>query len=150
MKTDLDTTMDTTNKGSYILIASLPINQTIHVGKLGEVSFSKGFYAYVGSAMNGLDSRIGRHLQTKKNIHWHIDYLLQYADITDILYCRNEHRLECQIAQMMSPHFSSINRFGCSDCRCHSHLIVCQQRSDLIQRAQEAFVQLNVSLQNWL
>ena len=137
------------SKGSYILVASLPVDRTIHVGKLGEVSFSKGFYAYVGSAMNGLDSRIGRHLKTNKIIHWHIDYLLQHAGITDILYCRDDQRIECQIAQLMSSLFPSINRFGCSDCRCRSHLLIGQQQSELIRRAQEAFLQLNVFPQNW-
>jgi sugar fermentation stimulation protein A len=53
--------------GVYILLIALPREETIPVGKLGPIRFPEGFYAYVGSAMNGLESRVTRHLR-RKNI----------------------------------------------------------------------------------
>jgi len=41
-------------KGSYILLIKLDEDKDIQIGKLGNISFKKGYYAYVGSALNGL------------------------------------------------------------------------------------------------
>jgi Uri superfamily endonuclease len=50
------------------------------VGALGTLVFSPGRYIYVGSALNGIEPRVSRHLRTNGghlgSIHWHIDYLL--------------------------------------------------------------------------
>ena len=40
------------------------------------MSFKKGCYGYMGSALNGLEQRVRRHLSTQKKLHWHVDYLL--------------------------------------------------------------------------
>ena len=69
--------MNKKTSGSYILLLDLDNNLEIPVGKLGNISFQKGHYVYVGSALNGLDARIKRHLRKHKKIHWHIDYLLK-------------------------------------------------------------------------
>ena len=73
-------------KGSYILLFLLPNSKEISIGKLGRLLFKKGVYLYVGSAMNGLEQRIQRHLRTEKKIHWHIDYLLPHTAMTAIYY----------------------------------------------------------------
>lgn len=109
-------------KGSYVLIIRVPEDKQIHVGWLGELGFKKGYYAYVGSAMNNLEKRVERHLRKEKNRHWHIDYLLENAEVEEVLYLRSEERRECRIAQHIERHFSSIKGFGCSDCNCRSHL----------------------------
>ena len=109
-------------KGSYLLLIELENDTTHTVGKLGEIAFNKGFYVYVGSALIGLDPRIKRHLRDNKNIHWHIDYLLEYAKIVDIFYKENIHREECIIAKKFEGTLPSILGFGCSDCKCKSHL----------------------------
>ena len=49
------------DQGSYLLILELKRNRDISVGKLGRVSFKRGFYIYVGSAMANLSKRIERH-----------------------------------------------------------------------------------------
>jgi Uri superfamily endonuclease len=108
--------------GCYILILNLKNDSKLKIGKLGEINFSKGNYIYVGSALNGLDARIQRHLKKEKKNHWHIDYLLKKADIIDIFYKQNNVKEECEIARKIENSLEKINRFGCSDCDCKSHL----------------------------
>ena len=109
-------------KGSYILLIKLPTEQTIRIGGLNVVQFSRGYYAYVGSAMGGFKSRLNRHLKGNKRLHWHIDYLLQKASISGIILGETNDRAECAVAQALSRHFDSIPGFGSSDCKCRSHL----------------------------
>ena len=109
-------------KGSYILLIKLPAEQVLTVGRLQDIRFHSGYYAYVGSAMNGVKSRLSHHLRQDKKPHWHIDYLLQRASIIDIGICQAENRVECEIARALGSQFDSIPGFGSSDCRCQSHL----------------------------
>ena len=109
-------------KGSYIFIVEIKNDSIISVGKKGEKRFKKGYYIYVGSALNGLDQRIQRHLRKQKKIHWHIDYLLKHAVVIDVFYKENKFGDECNIAKKLDVQLSSITGFGCSDCQCKSHL----------------------------
>ena len=109
-------------KGSYVLLIQLPEEQTITIGSLKAIHFPDGCYAYVGSAMSGLKSRLNHHLRGSKKPHWHIDYLLKKATISGIILCEANQRAECNIAQALSRQFDSVLGFGCSDCRCRSHL----------------------------
>lgn len=109
-------------KGSYILLIRLPQEQTITTGRLKATYFPGGYYAYVGSAMAGFKSRINRHLRNDKKPHWHIDYLLEKASISEIITCETKDRTECAIVQAISCRFDSIPGFGSSDCKCPSHL----------------------------
>ena len=45
-------------KGSYVLLIELPKSVEIQVGHLGKIKFKTSFYAYVGSALGGLEVRI--------------------------------------------------------------------------------------------
>lgn len=111
-------------KGSYILLIKLLKDSEIKVGSLGTISFKKGFYVYVGSAMGGLEQRINRHLRKNKKTFWHIDYLLNNrgAKIIKVFYKESEEKEECNIAGKVSKLGEHILGFGCSDCRCESHL----------------------------
>jgi len=109
-------------KGSYILIIELPRQQTFTIGSLSDVYFPRGYYAYVGSAMGRFKPRLSYHLRGNKKPHWHIDYLLAKASITDIILCEAEERIECTIAQALKGQFDAIPGFGASDCKCNSHL----------------------------
>jgi Uri superfamily endonuclease len=109
-------------KGSYILLIELKENLNIIIGKLGKLHFKKGFYVYVGSALNSLESRINRHLRFNKKIHWHIDYLLKYAKITKVFYKVNSKKEECRLSSEFEKRMHFFNGFGCSDCKCNSHL----------------------------
>ena len=98
-------------RGSYVLLIRLSEEQTIATGSLQDVRFPRGYYAYVGSAMGGIKSRLSRHLRRNKKRHWHIDYLLERATITDISVCETEKRSECAIAQALGSQFDSISGF---------------------------------------
>ena len=125
-------------KGSYILLIELPEPREISVGKLGLLAFPKGFYAYVGSAMNGFKPRIGHHLRRKKKPHWHIDYLLEEALIKEIVFCETEERAECTLAQTLAKESHSIPGFGSSDCKCSSHLYFENGENELKEGALKA------------
>jgi len=109
-------------KGSYVLLIELTEEQTITTGSLKAIYFPRGYYAYVGSAMGGFKSRLNRHLKSNKKPHWHIDYLLEKASISEIILCETNDRVECTIAQALNGQFDFIPGFGSSDCKCHSHL----------------------------
>ena len=98
--------------------------EELEIGKLGTIEFKRGFYAYVGSALSGLERRINRHLRREKRLHWHIDYLLASpdAEIREVIFKETSNREECMIASKMHEQLANIKGFGCSDCRCESHL----------------------------
>lgn len=110
--------------GAYILIAELERARTIRVGALGPLYFAAGAYAYVGSALGGLEARIARHLRRRKRRQWHIDYLLAHARVAGVLRMPAEDRIECALARELAARLSCVPGFGCSDCRCASHLFV--------------------------
>ena len=85
-------------KGSYILIIRVKNDLTIKIGSLGKTFFSKGVYAYVGSAMNSLEARIRRHLRNEKKTFWHIDYLLKNrnTEIIKIFYRESKNKEEAE------------------------------------------------------
>lgn len=109
-------------KGTYVILAELGKPVKIRVGALGPLHFRKGFYAYVGSGMGSLGKRMERHLSLKKKKHWHIDYFLEKAKVLGIHYVESGERRECETARRMAGKFEGIRNFGCSDCRCASHL----------------------------
>ncbi|MFB0532849.1 MAG: DNA/RNA nuclease SfsA [Desulfatiglandales bacterium] len=109
--------------GSYLLVLRLERRRLIRVGGLGKVMFEKGSYIYVGSAMRNLRTRIGRHGQRRKKMHWHIDYLTQVADGFLSIPIRSSQRQECEITQALSSIMKSGPLgFGSSDCHCFTHL----------------------------
>jgi Uri superfamily endonuclease len=115
-------------KGAYCICIEVGDNLRVEVGALGIIEFHEGRYIYVGSALNGLDSRVLRHLNTSKGnynaIHWHIDYLLREERVNvEVVYVMfSDERVECDIAWEVSNYGSGVKGFGCSDCRCDSHL----------------------------
>jgi len=109
-------------KGSYILLIQVDSAKHITVGRLGNIEFKTGCYAYAGSALNNLESRIERHYRTEKKLFWHIDYLLEHAIIVKDFRIESPLKLECTIARSLSQKMESITGFGCSDCSCNSHL----------------------------
>jgi Uri superfamily endonuclease len=114
--------------GSYCLCIQVSEDIAVNIGALGIVSFSKGRYIYVGSALNGLALRIKRHFATNegkgKAIHWHIDYLLLTIGVKleGVYIKESDKHEECTIAIKIADKGYPIRGFGCSDCRCISHL----------------------------
>ncbi len=108
------------------MILYLPKASSIRIGALGRFRFPRGYYLYIGSAMNGLDARIRRHLGNDKKLFWHIDYFVKHARIVDVWSQPGRSRLECVWAkQVLALHNARVmaERFGASDCRCRAHLI---------------------------
>ena len=111
------------DRGSYLLVLEIEKEKRIEIGRLGKVVFQKGYYIYVGSAMNSLRARIKRHRQKRKKKHWHIDYLTQESDGVLSIPIRSSQRHECEIAEALSSIMKSgPPGFGSSDCHCLTHL----------------------------
>jgi len=114
-----------TGKGSYVLVLRLDEPRSINVGKLGRVCFPAGVYLYFGSALNGLNGRIQRHLRRKKKVNWHIDRLTSPATIEEVWWVDDGRNWECKWANEtagLSRRSWSVAGFGSSDCGCSSHL----------------------------
>ncbi len=109
-------------KGVYVLVIELDKDATIEVGALGRIDFSSGYYTYVGSAQKGVESRVERHIREEKKKHWHIDYILENAEIIQVFTHRGEKEEECKMADFIDGFSEAIEDFGCSDCNCISHL----------------------------
>ncbi len=111
-------------KGTYCLLVELKKTSKIKTGSLGSLLFERGYYVYVGSALNGLERRIARHLRREKRKHWHVDYLLSNgnARVRRVFAKQTSDREECRIAEKVSACGEPVKNFGCSDCRCRSHL----------------------------
>jgi Uri superfamily endonuclease len=109
-------------KGSYLLLIELKKEILISIGKLGKKNFSKGYYVYIGSALNNIENRILHHLGKDKKNHWHIDYFLSYGRIIKIFYKENNIKEECMIVKNLNKSLCPVLGFGCSDCKCNSHL----------------------------
>jgi len=108
------------DKGTYVLIASVLQMKRIEIGRLGLFDIIPGYYAYVGSAFGsgGLRARLGHHLESTADRHWHIDYLLQVAQPVEIWYTTADRKLEYHWAELLekAPGFRiPIARFGSSD-----------------------------------
>jgi len=113
------------NKGAYLLFVHLKEDSRIKIGALGTISFKEGYYCYVGSAMNSLKGRINRHLKRKKTARWHIDYLLKNRNARIMKVCEfpSSRKIECDLSRKVRDKADSgIKGFGCSDCKCVTHL----------------------------
>lgn len=118
------------NKGNYLLILFLEKEKVIQIGKLGKFAFQKGWYCYVGSAMNNLQARVERHLRIEKKQHWHIDYLRSNAYAVEVIRVESERNIECELNEWITAiaELTPIRKFGSSDCLCFSHLHFFKER----------------------
>jgi sugar fermentation stimulation protein A len=114
------------NSGAYLVILELAGAASIAVGSLGTRTFAGGWYVYAGSALKNLSRRLSRHLRkTRKQKHWHLDYLTPHAKTIAGLPVRSYRSLECDLAAALKNiGGTAIPGFGSSDCRkkCESHL----------------------------
>ena len=122
-------------RGTYAIIMELISDKIISVGKLGKINFKKGYYLYVGSGQNSLETRIARHLKKRKKKFWHIDYLLaeREAMIKEVWIAENR-RIECLAARKILEEANTplvAKKFGSRDCRCPTHLFYLDQSGRL-------------------
>ena len=85
--------------------------------------------------MNGLKKRIARHLRKDKKLHWHIDYLLQHAEVVDVVSHFTDRRKECEYNEIVANLPGAqiiVPKFGSTDCnRCSSHLVCFSYKPNL-------------------
>jgi len=93
------------------------MDRTLKIGKNLKIDFKKGYYYYVGSAKR--ISRIKRHFQLNKSLRWHIDYITVVFDVIGAVILKLN---ECELAKILSRGLKGIKGFGCSDCKCETHL----------------------------
>lgn len=104
-------------KGSYSLVIRAP--EEAEIGAIGHRKFKESYVVYNGSAFGpGGLKRVFRHFSSDKNIHWHIDYLLEKGTLEAALIFP-EKDIECELSQKMDR---PVQGFGSSDCSCNSHL----------------------------
>ncbi|MCJ7458603.1 MAG: GIY-YIG nuclease family protein [candidate division Zixibacteria bacterium] len=116
-------------RGNYQLLLYLDRKSRIKIGKKGEHDFPEGHYVYTGSALNGLEGRINRHLRKEKKNFWHIDYLLPHCKILKVIQYNQNHKnmvAECDLNKELLRKKNCevvVKGFGSSDCSCPSHLV---------------------------
>lgn len=125
-------------KGCYCLVIKLNEDKDLKIGKKLKISFNKGYYVYIGSAMNNLEARVNRHLSKTKKLHWHIDYLLKYAKIEEVIYNEGT-KVECDLSEQLAKKNEFIRDFGCSDCECESHLYYFKNKKEAIEEVADAY-----------
>jgi len=119
----------TLNKGVYCILLYINKSRQITIGKLGNLVFQRGYYCYVGSAMNNLEKRILRHKRTlespstNKKLRWHIDYLREYSKLIIFFKIKTLKQIEDILSKEIKKiSDTSIDKFGASDSKCRSHL----------------------------
>jgi Uri superfamily endonuclease len=123
--------------GVYALEIDLCKDISVRVGAMDNVHFKEGIYVYVGSAQCNLEKRVQRHLRKEKKLFWHIDYFLsnERAKIEKVLFRQADRLAECAIAQELGRQGEPVAGFGCSDCRCQSHLFWFPKSPSLRERS---------------
>jgi sugar fermentation stimulation protein A len=118
------------DRGSYLLIFYNQQRFTKVIGSLGEREFKKGYYVYVGSAMQALDKRIKRHLRKSKTVRWHLDYLSPGCMKIEKVYpIRRQDRIEEALARgLLEICDDYVRDFGASDSGLPSHFFYFSNR----------------------
>jgi Uri superfamily endonuclease len=88
-----------------------------------------------------------RHLNDKKKLFWHIDYLLnsENAKTKEIVFVIDSGRWECILAEDISNNGAEIINFGCSDCKCKSHLFYFKNSDMAIESCVNSFKKLSLT-----
>jgi Uri superfamily endonuclease len=116
-------------RGSYFLIIRLDENKTVRT-KAREFPLRKGYYVYVGSAMNSLEKRVARHFRKDKKLHWHIDYLLKEAKLLRAYLIPSEERLEEKLSMAVSKFGEPVEGFGAGDVKVSTNLYRFEEEPD--------------------
>jgi Uncharacterized conserved protein len=106
--------------GIYLAAFRLQEDAQIPISTLDNPELRPGLYVYVGSGQNGVEHRIRRHFSEVENTHWHIDHLSAEAEPVGAVALELPGVYECMIARAADG--EAVEGFGCSDCRCDSHL----------------------------
>ena len=108
-------------KGSYFLVIHLGKDKTVKT-KGREFHLTKGYYVYVGSAMNSLEKRVKRHFSKEKKLHWHVDYLLKEAELLRAYLIPSKERLEERLSLEVARYGEPVKGFGAGDIKLNTNL----------------------------
>ncbi|MEW6592523.1 MAG: GIY-YIG nuclease family protein [Candidatus Hadarchaeota archaeon] len=133
-------------KGVYVLFSHAPYEFSLKISD-ENVTFKQGYYAYVGSALGGIEKRVGRHFSNEKKLHWHIDHFLLHAKAVDVIAANTDERMECKVADGMAKVFQAVRGFGASDCNCESHLFYSKDLHDVLQGAIKVFKEMGLKVE---
>ncbi|MCF2136275.1 MAG: GIY-YIG nuclease family protein [Candidatus Thorarchaeota archaeon] len=141
-------------RGVYVLIVDVPKKIEARVGAMGGLSFDRGEWAYVGSAMGtgstSIENRLKRHFSENKTVHWHIDYLLQAGGRARFaIWSQSEINRECDVAHALGEHIlfePGPAGFGASDCtrHCGTHMFHFTGGKDLEQQVRGVMIGLGL------
>jgi len=113
------------DSGIYFLLIRL--KNPIEISLMGKTAkFPRGFYVYTGSAQKNLTHRIERHRRKNKKLHWHIDFLLEKADVIDVKIIYGASRYDETIfAEKWAAlsDFIPMKKFGATDSKAKTHLV---------------------------
>lgn len=136
-------------RGIYVMLLRVPFGVSLLVGGLGTITLYPGYYAYVGSAMGGLEQRISRHLRSEKKTHWHIDYLLPRSVLCGLLVAETDEPKEHELATRLSSSLVFVKGFGSSDCKCGGHLFYSPDLDELINHIVKAAKEMGLEMKKW-
>lgn len=121
--------------GTYVMVLRSRSSSCVEVGRWGLLDIHPGYYLYVGSAFGpgGVRSRVLRHCRESKAKHWHIDYLRELATPVTIWYSHATVHLEHNWAEALNgiKDIMPITGFGCTDCKCATHLFFTLKTPDI-------------------
>ena len=110
------------------------------VERWGTLDFLPGYYVYVGSASGpgGVSARSQRHCRQRKKLRWHIDDLCEVTTPVKAWCGFGGRDLEhgwagifvCRKIFSRGGGLTAIPGFGCSNCRCVSHLFATDAAPD--------------------
>lgn len=126
--------MGNSNSGLYLLLIKLSQKNKITVRSGKVFNMLPGFYIYIGSAKKNLSQRLKRHASKYKKLFWHIDFLLEKSELLSEFIIKDE-KNECRLAERISNMDGAlpVKGFGCSDCKCESHLYYFREKPGKIE-----------------
>lgn len=110
--------------GTYVVVFDSTGGAVTIAGR--RVPVPAGILLYVGSARGpgGLRARLGRHLESRGRPRWHVDRLRDFATARESWYLVDV-EVEHEWAGRLVETGCVVPGFGASDCRCPTHLVVC-------------------------
>lgn len=135
------------DSGTYVLILKSHSESAVRIGRWGIMGVEPGYYIYVGSALGpgGVRSRVTRHWRIDKAKHWHIDHLREVLVMWNAWFTYSEERLEHRWANLLlrMEGMNCVPGFGCSDCKCASHLFQTAEPPDMASLSRAVGVRLH-------
>ncbi|AFZ70524.1 hypothetical protein Calag_0782 [Caldisphaera lagunensis DSM 15908] len=105
-------------EGIYIIVFRVNDYINLIINK-NEFIIDKGYIIYIGSAGNGLNNRLRRHLTKNKKLRWHIDYVTNNKSVEpSIIYYKEGLygvKIEDELSSLFYSKFLKIDNLGATD-----------------------------------